>query len=251
MNPLKCATKSLLVSGAESLSKQTIPSPKNTKYTMWTFTFGILSLILVTSKASKVNVSICDPSNILNITEGQVFDRTLLTHAIMEGAGLPSDGDLLSIVNRTNYLNMTSCLRFLDPNSYAARALQRATTNKCQSFSTTGIVGGFRSNYLLHYIRTMSPPSTSDSCTTENTITFVLPRLTSTSQLDRNMTIWTVSLLVILILGTCWWMMAMDETKPDDLDDNFTDLLFNCPEMQLADESILDDEPWEEGGLDY
>lgn len=43
----------------------------------------------------------------------------------------------------------------------------------------------------------------------------------------------------------------MDETKPDDLDDNFTDLLFNCPEMQLADESILDDEPWEEGGLDY
>lgn len=213
-------------------------------------TLGILFLFLAIGEASKAKVSICDPSEILNIAQEQVFNRSLLTHAVMEAAGLPSDGDLLSTVNRSNYFKMSSCLRFLDLGSYAANSLvKNLGTSKCRSFSTIGIVGGFRSDYLLHYVKTMSPPD--NTCVSDNTITFVLPRLTHASQMNRNLTIWTVVLLVILIVGTCWWMMAMDETKPDDLDDNFTDLLFNCPEMQLADESILDDEPWEDGGLDY
>ncbi|EFO60783.1 Hypothetical protein GLP15_4898 [Giardia lamblia P15] len=219
---------------------------------MSAFTIGIVFLFLVTGEASKAKVSICDPSEILSIAQEQVFNRSLLTHAVMEAAGLPSDGDLLSAVNRSNYFKMSPCLRFLDLGSYAANVLVRNPgTSKCRSFSTMGIVGGFRSDYLFHYIKTMSPPDTSNTCVSDNTITFVLPRLTHASQMNRNLTIWTVVLLIILIVGTCWWMMAMDETKPDDLDDNFTDLLFNCPEMQLADESILDDEPWEDGGLDY
>lgn len=219
---------------------------------MLTFAVGTFSLFLVASIAAKVKVSICDPQAILSIKDEQVFDRTLLTHAVMEATGLPSDGDLLTLVNRTKFLTMTSCIRFLDLDSYAANALvKNAQNGKCKSYSTTGIMGGFRSDYLLNRVRVWTKTDTPDNCEIDKTITFVLPRLTHASQMNRNLTIWVITVLIILILGTCWWMMAMDETKPDDLDDNFTDLLFNCPEMQLADESILDDEPWEEGGLDY
>lgn len=247
--------KSLPVLGLDPLPRQSISSlkliSKNNKQ-MLTFTIGIFSFFFVNSIAAKVKVSICDPANVLNIKDDQVFDRTLLTHSVVEAAGLPSDGDLLTLINRTKFLEMTPCIRFLDFGSYAANAIVKKTQNgKCKSYPTTGIMGGFRSDYLLNYVKAGTASDSSTQCTDDNTVTFILPRLTHASQMNRNLTVWIVSILIILILGTCWWMMAMDETKPDDLDDNFTDLLFNCPEMQLADESILDDEPWEEGGLDY
>lgn len=43
----------------------------------------------------------------------------------------------------------------------------------------------------------------------------------------------------------------MDEEQPDDRDDCMNPLLFNAPEMVLAPEALLDDEPWESGGDDY
>lgn len=58
----------------------------------------------------------------------------------------------------------------------------------------------------------------------------------------------SVSIVLVIVAG---WMMSLRDDLPDDKDDVFTPLLYNCPEMRLADQAILDDEPWETGGLDY
>ena len=58
-------------------------------------------------------------------------------------------------------------------------------------------------------------------------------------------------LLAITLAVVCIIFVAIKDEAPDDHTDELNALLYAAPEMVLAPEHIIDDEPWEAGGDDY
>lgn len=110
-----------------------------------------------------------------------------------------------------------------------------------------GSLAGVRHDYTIP-----KPRSANVTCSKNNTAVIMVDAgQTAIKQNYVGITIFTVLLLGFTLVVVCIMFVSMKDEQPDDQNDDMNSLLYAAPEMVLAPENIIDDEPWEAGGDDY
>jgi len=95
------------------------------------------------------------------------------------------------------------------------------------------------------------PPAAAPLCTLNNSIIFAVEGTPADVHRTRQITVWTILLIILAFCASAGFMVCQDDEQPEDAEDEFSSLLYNAPDMKLSEEAFLDDEPWEAGGDDY
>lgn len=208
-------------------------------------------LALLSVAASLAQVLVYDPQQILSIPPTTKFTNQLISYALYTATNQQTDGTYAnSNILRTNYFNYTPCATIV-PLSSVPKSQRSKYSVYPVSYST---ISGIRDSYFsamtkLNYVPATGAPA--QTCTTANTLVFAIRGQTTTSSETHVIASWIVVLLVIAALGVSGFMIFEDDEAQDDETDDVSLLLYHSQDMVLCDESCLDDEPWEDGGVDY